>query len=39
VLPFVLLQLGAERQRQVLVEEHDSFETVFVFKQREYPIE
>ena len=34
VLPSVLLQLGAERQRQVLVEEHESLEAVFVLKQR-----
>ena len=32
VLPSVLLQLGAERQRQVLVEEHDPVEAVCVLK-------
>ena len=33
VLPSVLLQLGAERQRQVSVEEHGSVEAVFVLKR------
>jgi hypothetical protein len=34
VLPSVLLQLGAERQRQVLVEEHDPVEVVCVLKSK-----
>ena len=39
VVPSVLVQSAAVRQRQGKVEEHDSVEAVFVFKKRFLPLE
>ena len=38
VVPSVLVQSGAVRQRQAKTEEHDLVEAVFVFKKRYFPL-
>ena len=38
VVPSVLVQSGAVRQRQGYLEEHDAVEAVFVFKKRDCPL-